>query len=93
MRSKNPDPSGGEAGARIGICEASVASIHKLAMSPRVFVRTHKKYFVMRATPEFYFTLRIHLKYALKIVFLLHPKKTQSKKEPDGALSRKFFRG
>ena len=23
MRSKNPDPSGGEAGARIGICEAS----------------------------------------------------------------------
>ena len=68
MRSKNPDPSGGEAGARIGICEASVASIHKLAMSPRVFIRTHKKYFVMRATPEFHLALEIHVKNALKIV-------------------------
>ena len=54
---KNPDPSGGGAGARIGICEASVASIHKLAMSPRVFIRTHKKYFVMRAAPEFHLAL------------------------------------
>ena len=68
MRSKNPDPSGGEAGARIGICEASVASIHKLAMSPRVFIRTHKKYFVMRAAPEFHLALEIHVKNALKIV-------------------------
>ena len=97
MRSKNPDPSGGEAGARIGICEASVASIHKLAMSPRVFIRTHKKYFVMRATPEFNSALGIYVKNALKIVVclspLLPPKKKQSKKEPDGALSREFFRG
>ena len=68
MRSKNPDPSRGEAGARIGICEASVASIHKLAMSPRVFIRTHKKYFVMRAAPEFHLALGIHVKNALKIV-------------------------
>ena len=30
--------SGGKPEARIGICEASVASIHKLAMSPRVFI-------------------------------------------------------
>ena len=73
MRSKNPDPSGGEAGARIGICEASVASIHKLAMSPRVFIRTHKKYFVMRAAPEFHLALGIYVKNALKIVVCLSP--------------------
>ena len=96
MRSKNPDPSGGEAGARIGICEASVASIHKLAMSPRVFIRTHKKYFVMRATPEFNLALGIYVKNALKIVVRLSPllpPKKQSKKKPDGAFSREFFRG
>ena len=84
MRSKNPDPSGGEAGARIGICEASVASIHKLAMSPRVFIRTHKKYFVMRATPEFNLALGIYVKNALKIVVrsspLLPPKKSNPKR-------------
>ena len=83
VRSKNPDPSGGKAGARIGICEASVASIHKLAMSPRVFIRTHKKYFVMRATPEFNLALGICQK-CLKIVVrlspLLPPKKKQSKR-------------
>ena len=93
MRSKNPDPSEGEAGARIGICEASVASIHKLAMSPRVFVRTHKKYFVMRATPEFNLALGIYVKNALKIVFLLHPKKANPKRNPKGAFSREFLWG
>ena len=97
MRSKNPDPSGGEAGARIGICEASVASIHKLAMSPRVFIRTHKKYFVMRAAPEFHLALEIHVKNALKIVVrslsVLPLKKTNPKRNPKGALSREFFRG
>ena len=97
MRSKNPDPSGGEAGARIGICEASVASIHKLAMSPRVFIRTHKKYFVMRATPEFNLALGIYVKNALKIVVclppLLSPKKSNPKRNPKGVLSREFFRG
>ena len=93
MRSKNPDPSGGEAGARIGICEASVASIHKLAMSPRVFIRTHKKYFVMRATPEFNLALGIYVKNALKIVFLLHPQKSQSKKEPQRSLFKGVFVG
>ena len=93
VRSKNPDPSGGEAGARIGICEASVASIHKLAMSPRVFIRTHKKYFVMRATPEFNLALGIYVKNALKIVFLLHPQKSQSKKEPQRSLFKGVFVG
>ena len=97
MRSKTPDPSGGEAGARIGICEASVASIHKLAMSPRVFIRTHKKYFVMRAAPEFHLALEIHVKNALKIVVHLPPcstpQKINPKRNPDGAFSREFFRG
>ena len=95
MRSKNPDPSGGKAGARIGICEASVASIHKLAMSPRVFIRTHKKYFVMRAAPEFHLALGIHVKNALKIVVHLPhystPKKINPKRNPKGVLSREFL--
>ena len=78
---------------RIGICEASVASIHKLAMSPRVFIRTHKKYFVMRATPEFNLALGIYVKNALKIVFLLHPQKSQSKKEPQRSLFKGVFVG
>ena len=78
---------------RIVMCEASVASIHKLAMSPRVFVRTHKKYFVMRATPEFNLALGIYVKNALKIVFLLHPEKSQSKKEPKRSLFKGVFVG
>ena len=95
MRSKNPDPSGGEAGARIGICEASVASIHKLAMSPRVFIRTHKKYFVMRATPEFHLALGIYVKNALKIVVHLPhystPKKTIQKGNPKESFQGSFL--
>ena len=88
MRSKNPDPSGGEAGARIGICEASVASIHKLAMSPRVFIRTHKKYFVMRATPELHFALGIHVNNALKIV--VHLPSCSNPKVQKGTLKESF---
>ena len=90
MRSKNPDPSGGEAGARIGICEASVASIHKLAMSPRVFIRTHKKYFVMRATPELHFALGIHVNNALKIVVHLPSCSTPKKSVQKGTLKESF---
>ena len=90
MRSKNPDPSGGEAGARIGICEASVASIHKLAMSPRVFIRTHKKYFVMRATPEFNLALGIYVKNALKIVVRLSPLLPPKKSNPKRNLMEPF---
>ena len=90
MRSKNPDPSGGKAGARIGICEASVASIHKLAMSPRVFIRTHKKYFVMRATPEFHLALEIYVKNALKIVVHLPPCSTPKKINPKRNLMEPF---
>ena len=85
VRSKNPDPSGGESGGRIGICEASVASIHKLAISPMVFV--------MRAAPEFNLALGIYVKNALKIVFLLHPQKSQSKKEPQRSLFKGVFVG
>ena len=95
MKSKNPDPSGGKAGARIGICEASVASIHKLAMSPRVFIRTHKKYFVMRAAPEFHLALGIHVKNALKIVVHLPhystPKKSIQKGTPKESFQGSFL--
>ena len=90
MRSKNPDPSGGEAGARIGICEASVASIHKLAMSPRVFIRTHKKYFVMRATPEFNLAIGIYGKNALKIVVSISPLLPPKKSNPKRNLMERF---
>ena len=75
---------------RIGICEASVASIHKLAMSPRVFIRTHKKYFVMRATPEFHLALEIHVKNALKIVVHLPPCSTPQKINPKRNLMEPF---
>ena len=90
LNGKTPIQAEAKLKLRIEICEASVVSIHKLAMSPRVFIRTHKKYFVMRATPELHFALGIHVNNALKIVVHLPSCSTPKKSVQKGTLKESF---
>ena len=82
MRSKNPNPSGSKAGARIGICEASVASIHKLAMSPRVFVRTYTKKVFLRFTLDIFNMAKKFCPFIASKFFLEQYKEVSNSKEP-----------